>query len=77
MTLNFGVTCGWSSSSLVLLQSENSPLPTGKITADEASLIAALMSAGGLIGNLIITGLTERYGRRMPLLLFAIPQIVR
>lgn len=74
--LGFGAACGWPSPGNLLLMSDESPLPTGRITIDEASWISSLLCVGGLSGNLIYGWVTERFGRKYPLLFLAIPQIV-
>lgn len=72
----YGFSCGYSSPTNPLLMSENSPLPSGKITDDEASWIAALTCGGGVVGNTVAGFITNRFGRKLPLLLLAIPKIV-
>lgn len=43
---------GWSSPAIVLLTSDESPLPSGKISMVEGSWIASLTNLGGLVGNI-------------------------
>lgn len=38
-----GIICGWASPTIYLLTSNESPLPTGKISMNEASWIASLL----------------------------------
>lgn len=59
--------------SLLLLTSDRSPLPTGKITMEEASWVASILCIGGLIGNLFFGFITNIFGRRLPLILISIP----
>lgn len=75
--MGYGAVCGWPSASTLLLMSDESPLPTGKITMEAASWITAMICVGGFIGNFVFAWITERYGRKIPLLLAAVPQIVR
>lgn len=72
-----GLACGWPSSNVVLLLSDEPPLPSGKIDIDEASWVVGLFCIGGLIGNLVFGYITNNYGRKEPLLATAIPCIVR
>lgn len=76
MTIGYGFNCGWGSPNLYLLMSDDSPLPSGKITIEQASWIAASICIGGVIGNLISGLITEKFGRKIPLLLGAIPLTV-
>lgn len=76
LTTGHGIVCGWPSAAVMLLMSDESPLPTGPISIDEASWITALMCAGGLVGNFFFGWVTERYGRKLPLMSLAVPQIV-
>lgn len=75
-SIQFGVTGGWASPSIVLLLSEESPLPSGKISVDEASWVVSMVFIGGLIGNLAFGLITSHFGRKIPLLLTTIPIIV-
>lgn len=75
--IGYGVVGGWSSPSILLLMSSDSPLPSGKITMDQASWIASLLCIGGLIGNLLFGFIANVFGRKMPLVLISIPAIVR
>lgn len=77
LSFSHGMATGWSSPSGLLLISDDSPLPTGKISLEEASWIASLLSVGGLIGNIFFGFITNRYGRKWPLLSLAVPNIVR
>lgn len=72
----FGIMNGWSSPAIYLFSSDDSPLPTGKITLDEASWITSLQAAGMAIGSMFVGRLTNRYGRKWPLILLTIPSIV-
>lgn len=77
LALNYGIAIGWPSSNVVLLLSNESPLPTGKVSKQEASWIVGFICVGGFIGNLLFGYITERFGRKKPLLVIAIPGIVR
>lgn len=72
----YGITCGWTSPSLMILKSDESPLPTGKITMEEASWVASLVNAGGALGTLFFGPITNKFGRKNPLIAVAIPTIV-
>lgn len=54
LAFSYGATCGWSSPSIPLLKSEETPLDTGPISIEEASWIVALQCVGGFAGNLVL-----------------------
>lgn len=76
LTLSYGISCGWPSPNNFLLLSENSPLASGKISIDEASSIASLLSVGAGFGNFFFTYVTSKFGRKNPLLAMAFPAVV-
>lgn len=66
---------GWPSPSIFLLESDETPLPSGKITVEEASWIASLLSIGCLFGN-VFGYITNKFGRKVTLIFISIPTIV-
>lgn len=60
----------------MLWTSDETPLPSGKLTVVEASLVTSLLCIGSLIGNLVFVSLAAKYGRKTPLLMLAVPQIM-
>lgn len=74
--IGYGITCGWPSPSIQLLTSDETPLPSGKITIEEGSWIASLLCIGGLIGNILFGFITNSFGRKRPLCALSIPIIV-
>lgn len=68
---------GWSSPSILLLTSKDSPLPTGRVTTDEASWIASLKSVGFTVSSVLFGVVANRFGRKWPLFFLSIPTIVR
>lgn len=68
--------CDITSPSLMILKSDESPLPTGKITMDEASWVASLINAGGAFGTFFFGVVTNKFGRKNPLIAITIPTIV-
>lgn len=77
LALSFGQTMVWAPSNYLVLQTNETRLPSGPLTADEASMVASIFAIGGLVGNMSFLWIVERFGRKMPLLLLAIPQMVR
>lgn len=74
--MGFGTVVGWPSANLLILQSKETPLPTGPLTIDEISWVGSLMCIGGLLGNSVFGWLSNLYGRKIPLLIAAIPHFV-
>lgn len=60
----------------MILKSDKSPLPTGKITVEEASWVASLVNAGGVFGTLFFGPITNKFGRKNPLIVITGPTIV-
>lgn len=66
---------GWSSPIFPLLISEDTPLPDGPISVDEASRITAIFYLSGCVGSIIFGRLADYIGRKWTIILGAIPQI--
>lgn len=60
----------------ILLTSNDTPLPSGAITMDQASWITSLLSIGALFSNIVFGFLANNFGRKILLLLIGIPMIV-
>lgn len=60
----------------MILTSDESPLPTGKVNLEEASWIASLVNLGGSIGTLFFGVITNKFGRKKPLIVITVPTIV-
>ncbi|GAB0092713.1 hypothetical protein DMENIID0001_077420 [Sergentomyia squamirostris] len=71
----YGITIGWASPSIPLLQSENSPLLSGPITEEQGSWINSIMCVGGLAGTVFFGWMGDYFGRKWSLYLVAFPQI--
>lgn len=60
---------------MYLLMSDETPL-SHKIDWDEATWIASLLSIGSMFGNIFFGYITNKFGRKIPLIVTAIPTIV-
>lgn len=47
LPLGHGLCCGWTSPNILILTSDDSPLPSGPITMKEASSVASILCLGG------------------------------
>lgn len=73
----FGIVIGFTGPNLELFKSEDSPLASGLITTEEESWISSL-AAFGAIGFVLIYGwISEKFGRRLAILLIGVPQTVK
>lgn len=77
LTICEGMGLGWAGPSINLLTSDESPLPSGQLTMEEASWIVSFLCVGGLIGNILFGFIANKFGRKRPLLVIAIPIFVR
>lgn len=76
ITTGFGLNNGWAGPNIPLLVSNETPLPSGKISMDEASWLVALLPVGGLMGNIFFGCAIKTLGRKWPVFSLAIPMIV-
>lgn len=75
--LAHGAGVGWSAASMTVLTSDDNPLPLGKLNMNDISWISSLLSLGGLFGNISFGFITNRFGRKIPLLFVSSLTIVR
>lgn len=76
ITFSFGAGLAFTTCSYMLWITDETPLPSGKLTVFEASLVTSLLCIGSLFGNFLFVSLSAKFGRKIPLLFLAIPQIV-
>lgn len=71
--LGHGCTAGWVSPALPILESDETPLDSGKINPSDASWIGSLDCIGAFFGTAFYAGLTTIIGNKQSMLLIAIP----
>lgn len=76
MSVGYGALCGWSSASFLVLQSDYSPLESGPMTIEETSWVGSILCIGGLLGNILFGWMSNVFGRKVPMLLVVIPQVL-
>lgn len=72
----YGIAVGWPSASLPLLQSNQTPLPSGPITLLEASTIGSILCIGGAVGTVLYGWFAEAFGRKWAMMSTFFPSIV-
>lgn len=75
LAISYGLAAGWTSAAVPLLKSPNTPLESGMITSDEASLIGSILTMGGFVGTIVFGYFSTTIGRKNSMLLMALPQI--
>lgn len=61
---------GWISPAMKILQSPESPIPTGPLNMEEIALIASISCAGGIITSVISGWIADQIGRKLTCSLF-------
>lgn len=74
--MSFGTSCGWPSFSFLILESEDTPLKSGRLTMEELSWIVSIFCFGGVFGNFLFGWLIDKVSRKQILYAVAVPQIV-
>lgn len=64
---------GWASPNDLLLQSDESPLPTGKISVEESAWISSMLAISGLFGPVLFGLIANKFGRKAPLMALTVP----
>jgi MFS family permease len=76
LCLSYGLATGWTSAAIPLLKSPLTPLKSGPITNDEASIIGSMLTIGGVFGTLIFGYAASKIGRKTSIFFMAFPQII-
>lgn len=77
IAMAYGSGCGWPSAAYSVLNSDvETPLQSGSMNVAELSWMVSLMCVGGFIGNIFFGCITNRYGRKLPLLSLAVPMTI-
>ena len=75
-TLGYGLSVGWYASAFLLYDSDDCPLPSGRVEMHEIAWIGSIVGIGGLVGTVVVGWIADRIGRKNSLLAMAVPQIV-
>ncbi|XP_060828727.1 facilitated trehalose transporter Tret1-like [Bombus pascuorum] len=68
-----GFVVGWNSPSIVILMSEDSPIP---VTASSVSTLVAVVAVGHMLAPPINIFIVDKFGRKNTLLFSALPLLV-
>lgn len=77
VVLGQGCAIGWLSPTLPLLQSDDSPLQSGKLTIEEASWIGSISSIGSVVGTIYFGLMSIYFGCKKTLVFCGFPVAVR
>lgn len=78
LSISYGMAITWSSSTIEILKSVDSPINNGTPMSDsQIAWTTSLLCAGGLVGCLVAGSLADIFGRKKTLLALAFPQLVR
>lgn len=78
LSVSYGMAISWSSSSVLILKSRDTPMNDGvPMTDSQISWIASLLGLGGLFGTLVGGFLCDTIGRKKTLLASVLPQMVK
>lgn len=78
ISMQYGLMLGFPTTNLATLMSaEETPLASGKITMEEASWFASLLSVGGFINNIIFGLIASKLSRKKMCLFVSMLTIVR
>lgn len=75
-TIGYAISVGWMGIELMKYDSDECPLPSGRVTKDELGWIASILGIGGFAGTILSGWMADRIGRKYSLLSMAIPEIV-
>lgn len=74
LNLMYGLAAGWPSSSLLILESDDtSPLEQGALDKEERSWVTSLFAISGVFGTIFFYWISDIYGRKYTLMSMAIP----
>lgn len=76
VVLGQGCAIGWLSPTLPILQSDNSPLESGKLSIEEASWVGSISSIGSIVGTIYFGFISIYVGSKNTLMLCAFPVTV-
>lgn len=75
-TIGYSLSVGWMATAVLLYDSDDCPLPSGRIQMDDIAWICSIIGIGGLVGTILVGWMADQFGRKNALLAMVVPQIV-
>lgn len=75
-TIGYSLSVGWMATAVLLYDSDDCPLPSGRISMDDIASICSIIGIGGLVGTILVGWMADQFGRKNALLAMVVPQIV-
>lgn len=75
ITLSHGCAIGWLSPFLPYLRSQASHLTSGPVSSEDVSWIGSLLCIGGFFGTIIFGKISQKFGKKVALLLLVVPHL--
>lgn len=75
-TLGYAISIGWVASVMIQYDSNDSPLPSGRVKLEQLAWVGSILGIGGLVGTVFIGWFADCVGRKNSLIVMAIPQVV-
>lgn len=75
-TIGYSISVGWMGIQFIHYDSDESPLPTGRVPVPQLGWVASILGIGGLAGTIAAGCMADRFGRKYSLLVMALPEIV-
>lgn len=75
-TIGYGLSVGWIASAFLIYNSDDCPLPSGRVEMHEIAWIGSILGIGGLIGTVAVGWIADSIGRKNSMISMAVPQIV-
>lgn len=76
LTASYGASVSWAGPNFLILESDDTPLQSGKLSTVEASIVVSIPCFGAIISTLFYTFMLDRLSRKLLLLSLAVPQLV-
>lgn len=75
-TFSYAISVGWTASVLIQYDSDNSPLPSGRVPLEQLAWVSSIFGIGGVIGTVFIGWFADVIGRKNSLIAMTVPQLV-
>lgn len=73
---SYGASVSWAGPNFLILESDDTPLQSGKLSTVESSIVVSIPCLGAIISTIFYTFMLDRLGRKLLLLSLAVPQLL-